>query len=79
MGDPPEGPLQVEKFLWRWENERRSNMNLFERIEYLKSALEPWKGMTISEAQRHGFGEREMELQIELWWLGYRLNELMRK
>ncbi len=53
-------------------------MNLMERVEYLKSALEPWRGMTLSEARKHGFGERELELQIELWWLGYKLNSLAR-
>lgn len=46
------------------------------QADKIKEILSPWRGMTFSEARKHGFGSQEEKLQKELWLLGYRIIEL---
>ena len=50
-----------------------------DKADQIKDILRPWRGMTWSEARKHGFGPQEEELQKELWLLGYRIVELENK
>jgi hypothetical protein len=43
--------------------------------EAIKKALLPYKGMTINEAKKHGFGIKELKLQDKLWELGFKITD----
>lgn len=47
-----------------------------ERADQIKNTLAPWRGMTWSEARKHGWGPEQENLQKELWLLGYQIIQL---
>ncbi len=49
---------------------------LEKRVEEIKKILSPWQGMTWEEARKVGWTDKHKKLQLELWYLGYKINRL---
>jgi len=47
---------------------------LEKRVEEIKKILSPWRGMTWEEARKVGWTDKHKKLQLELWYLGYKIN-----
>ena len=43
------------------------------RAKFLKKKLAPWKGLTVVEALKQGWSQREADYQAELWENGHKV------
>ena len=47
---------------------------LEKRAKEIQDALSKWRGMTIEQARKRGWGAEQTKLQGELWNIGYQIS-----